>query len=79
MARRREHLRNAPIVEAVVDFRVLRRERVSPDGFGGLQAVIGKQYSQAILMQWSRPIYPRSGNGADFKRENGTDWLAVPF
>jgi uncharacterized protein (TIGR04255 family) len=51
MARRREHLRNAPIVEAVVDFRVLRRERASPDRFAGLHSVIGTQYSQAILMQ----------------------------
>jgi uncharacterized protein (TIGR04255 family) len=51
MARRREHLRNAPIVEAVVDFRVLRREEGSPDRFAGLQSTIGLQYSQATLMQ----------------------------
>ncbi len=50
MARRREHLRKAPIVEAVVDFRVLRREGVSPDGFAGLQSAIGVHYSQAIPM-----------------------------
>ncbi len=51
MARRREHLRNAPIVEAVVDFRVLHREEVSPNRFAGLQSAIGAQYLQAILMQ----------------------------
>jgi uncharacterized protein (TIGR04255 family) len=51
MARRREHLRNAPIVEAVIDFRVLRREGVAPDGFARLQSAIGPQYSQATLMQ----------------------------
>jgi uncharacterized protein (TIGR04255 family) len=51
MAKRREHLRNAPIVEAVVDFRVLRREGVSPDRFAGLQSAIGAQYSQATPMQ----------------------------
>jgi uncharacterized protein (TIGR04255 family) len=51
MARRREHLRNAPIVEAVIDFKVLRREGVSPDRFADLQSAIGPRYSQAILMQ----------------------------
>ena len=51
MARRREHLRNAPIVEAVIDFRVLRREGVSPDRFAGLQSALGSQYSQATLIQ----------------------------
>lgn len=50
MARRREHLRNAPIVEAVIDFRVLRREGVSPDRFAGLQSAIGPQYAQAVPM-----------------------------
>jgi len=50
MARRREHLRNAPIVEAVIDFRVLRREGLSPDRFAGLQSMIGTHYSQTIPM-----------------------------
>ena len=50
MARRREHLRNAPIVEAVVDFRVLRTEGVSSDRFADLQSVIGTHYSQATPM-----------------------------
>ncbi|HVN17950.1 MAG TPA: TIGR04255 family protein [Dongiaceae bacterium] len=51
MARRREHLRNAPIVEAVIDFRVLRRQTVPTDRFANLQSLIGKQYSQSALMQ----------------------------
>jgi uncharacterized protein (TIGR04255 family) len=51
MARRRAHLRNAPIVEAVIDFRVLRKEGASPDRFAALQSAIGSRYSQADLMQ----------------------------
>lgn len=51
MARRREHLRNAPIVEAVIDFRVLPREGAFPDRFAGLQPSIGAQYSQALPIQ----------------------------
>src|SRR6266702_3372368 len=47
MARAREHLRNAPIVEAVIDFRILREATVSADTFGGLVSSIGKKYSQA--------------------------------
>lgn len=48
MARRREHLRNAPIVEAVIDFRVLRKEGLSSDRFANLRMAIGGQYSQAF-------------------------------
>lgn len=46
MARPREHLRNAPIVEAIVDFRVLREPAASPDIFAGLTSSIGQKYSQ---------------------------------
>lgn len=47
MARPRPHLRNAPIVEAVIDFRVLREPNVSPDLFAGLGSSIGEKYSRA--------------------------------
>lgn len=46
MARPREHLRNAPIVEAVIDFRVLRDPGVSPNTFEGLTPRIGQKYSK---------------------------------
>lgn len=45
MAQPREHLRNAPIVEAVIDFRVLREPNVQPSTFQDLTASIGKKYS----------------------------------
>jgi len=51
MARAREHLQNAPIVEAVIDFRVVRDEHVSPETFAGLGPSIGKQYTQEDLIQ----------------------------
>lgn len=51
MAKRREHLRNAPIVEAVIDFRVLPGEGTSPDRFASLESTIGMQYSHALPMQ----------------------------
>jgi len=50
MARAREHLKNAPIVEAVLDFRVLRNVEVSPETFAGLDSSIGKQYAQKSSM-----------------------------
>lgn len=46
MARPRAHLRNAPIVEAVIDFRVLRDDQVSSPMFAGLGPSIGNQYTQ---------------------------------
>jgi uncharacterized protein (TIGR04255 family) len=46
MARPREHLSNAPIVEAIIDFRVSRPEQVSPDVFSDLEASIGEQYAK---------------------------------
>lgn len=46
MARPREHLRNAPIVEAVIDFRVVRESGVSATNFAGLAPSIGMKYSQ---------------------------------
>ena len=47
MARPRTHLRKAPIVEAVIDFRVLRESNVSPDTFAGITSSIGEKYSLA--------------------------------
>ena len=46
MARPREHLRNAPIVEAIIDFRVSRPEQLTPDVFSNLEESIGKQYAK---------------------------------
>jgi uncharacterized protein (TIGR04255 family) len=46
MARLREHLSNAPIVEAIIDFRVPRLEQVTPDVFSNLEASIGEQYAR---------------------------------
>ncbi len=50
MARRRTHLTNAPIVEAVIDYRVLRREGTVADSFAGLTPALGSQYSKALLL-----------------------------
>ena len=46
MARPRAHLRNAPIVEAVIDFRVVRSESCTPDTFAHLESSIGVRYTQ---------------------------------
>jgi uncharacterized protein (TIGR04255 family) len=51
MARQRDHLARAPIVEAVIDFRVLRQDQVSSKTFEGLGSSIGEQYSQKSEMQ----------------------------
>jgi uncharacterized protein (TIGR04255 family) len=51
MARQRDHLARAPIVEAVIDFRVLRQDQVSSKTFEGLGPSIGEQYSQKSEMQ----------------------------
>jgi uncharacterized protein (TIGR04255 family) len=45
MARPREHLLKAPIAEAIIDFRVSRREQVSPDIFSNLEESVGKHYA----------------------------------
>ena len=58
MARPRSHLRNAPIAEAVIDFRVLRQEQVSSDTFARLSSSVGEHYTQASPMQ---SIYARFG------------------
>ena len=47
MARPRHHLENAPIVEAIIDFRVIPEPQVSPSLFASLGSSIGKKYSQA--------------------------------
>lgn len=51
MARPRNHLPKAPIVEAVIDFRVLPLEHIKPETFAGLGTSIGKQYSQNTSLQ----------------------------
>jgi uncharacterized protein (TIGR04255 family) len=51
MARPRAHLARAPIAEAVIDFRVLRREGTVADQFISLTSRIGQQYSRASQMQ----------------------------
>lgn len=51
MARPRAHLAHAPIAEAVIDFRVLRRDGVLADHFAGLTNRIGAEYNQSSVMQ----------------------------
>ena len=51
MARPRAHLRNAPIAEAIIDFRVLRRQEVNAETFAGLAPSLGSEYGQSSLMQ----------------------------
>jgi len=46
MARPREHLENAPIVEAVLDFRVVPQEQISADTFADLRTSIGEKYTR---------------------------------
>jgi uncharacterized protein (TIGR04255 family) len=46
MALPREHLDKAPIVEAVIDFRVFREPGVSADTFADIVPSIGQRYSQ---------------------------------
>ena len=51
MARARAHLQNAPIVEAVIDFRVVRQEQVSSETFENLGWFIGEQYTRKTSIQ----------------------------
>lgn len=51
MARPREHLSRAPIVEAIIDFRVPRLENVTPNVFSDLEASIGQQYARKSPIQ----------------------------
>jgi uncharacterized protein (TIGR04255 family) len=51
VARPREHLRNAPIAEAVIDFRVVRQEQVSAEAFADLGSSIGEQYTKTGSIQ----------------------------
>jgi len=46
MARLRAHLSKAPIVEAIIDFRVSRPEQVTSDTFSNLETSIGEQYAK---------------------------------
>lgn len=56
MASPRTHLENAPIVEAVIDFRVMRQEQVAAETFADLSSAIGEQYAKAGSIQslWAR-------------------------
>ena len=51
MARPREHLENAPIVEAVIDFRVIPQEQVSAEKFADLGLFVGEQYTKKGSIQ----------------------------
>ena len=51
MARPRPHLRKAPIVEAIIDLRVLRRDGVVAETFADLQPSIGANYTDGSLIQ----------------------------
>lgn len=51
MARLRAHLRNAPIVEAVLDFRVLRRDGIQPQNFAALESLVGERYPEKSAIQ----------------------------
>ena len=50
MARPREHLTHAPIDEAVIDFRVLRRNDITSALFAGLMTRIGPDYNRSSEM-----------------------------
>ena len=58
MARRRDHLRRAPIAEAVIDYRVLPQDGISADLFANLGASVGEVYDQRLPM---RSIQARFG------------------
>ena len=51
MARPREHLQNAPIVEAVIDFRVPRQEHVSAETFANIGSFLGEHYRKSGSIQ----------------------------
>jgi uncharacterized protein (TIGR04255 family) len=51
MAKRREHLNKAPIVESIIDFRVIPRDGVSANDFNALRSEVGAAYSDASPMQ----------------------------
>jgi len=51
MAKLREHLEKAPIVEALIDFRVLPRSEVTPETFAALGTSMGRRYPQKSIMQ----------------------------
>ncbi len=50
MARPRPHLARAPIVEAIIDFRVLAGEGIASDHFADLSSRVGQQYNPPSLM-----------------------------
>jgi len=73
MARPRDHLSHAPIAEAIIDFRVLRRNEIAADRFAGLESSIGREYNRSSLMQSiqarfgieaGRPVEPTQSHAA---------------
>ncbi len=46
MARRRAHLNHAPIVEAVIDFRIVPREGTLPNAFENARDAVGSAYNE---------------------------------
>jgi uncharacterized protein (TIGR04255 family) len=58
MARQRDHLRSAPIAEAVIDYRVLPQEGIAADLFSNLGSAVGEAYDQPLPM---RSIQARFG------------------
>ncbi|HUY81497.1 MAG TPA: TIGR04255 family protein [Acidobacteriaceae bacterium] len=46
MAKPRLHLANAPIVEALIDFRVLPQAQIAVDELGSMNAEVGMEYSK---------------------------------
>ncbi len=51
MAKPRAHLRNAPIVEAIIDFRVLPRADIGAEAFAEIASAIGYPYIRTNLLQ----------------------------
>jgi uncharacterized protein (TIGR04255 family) len=49
MAKPRPHLQNAPIVEAVIDFRVLQKENFAVEVFAKLGELIGSRYEGSVM------------------------------
>ena len=46
MAKPRSHLAQAPIVEALIDLRVIPRDQITPNDFESLTALVGSSYSE---------------------------------
>jgi uncharacterized protein (TIGR04255 family) len=62
MARPRVHLNNAPIVEAVIDLRVIRREGISAEAFANVN--LGTIYTQSTQLQAMQARFGFESGGA---------------